>query len=185
MERMPGQVSRTQRITRDGLDDTRRVIAGLRGDALPGRLCWTGWSETPPRPRESPATWPSAAPEIRLALYRTAQEALINTARHAGRGACAEVVLCYGDDTVDLVIEDRRAADAPPRAAVLSGGGFCLTGMRERAELLGGSLTAGPTLDGFAARLRLPARSARSRFVPALAAPASEPVVPATPATAP
>jgi glucose-6-phosphate-specific signal transduction histidine kinase len=37
---------------------------------------------------------------------------------------------------------------------------YGLTGMRERAELLGGSLTAGPTDTGFAVRLRLPAGSA-------------------------
>lgn len=174
MERMLEQVSRAQRIARDGLDDTRRAIAALRGDALPGPALLeqlvrdttaaagiTGHLtvEGPERP---------LAPEIGLTLYRTAQEALTNTARHAGRGACAEVLLRYGDDAVDLVIEDRRTADAPARAGVLSGGGFGLTGMRERAELLGGSLTAGPTPAGFAVRLRLPDRSARSRPVPSL-----------------
>jgi signal transduction histidine kinase len=41
----------------------------------------------------------------------------------------------------------------PPDAA----GGYGLTGMRERAELLGGSLTAAPTASGFAVDLWLPA----------------------------
>jgi signal transduction histidine kinase len=38
----------------------------------------------------------------------------------------------------------------------LSGGGYGLTGMRERAELLGGSLTAGPTAHGFRVELQVP-----------------------------
>jgi hypothetical protein len=44
--------------------------------------------------------------------------------------------------------------------------------MRERAELLGGSLTAGQTDTGFAVRLRLPAEPARLRPAPAQMAPA-------------
>jgi signal transduction histidine kinase len=39
-----------------------------------------------------------------------------------------------------------------------SGGGYGLRGMRERAELLGGSLSAGPSGDGWRVELRLPPR---------------------------
>ena len=41
--------------------------------------------------------------------------------------------------------------------AAAAGGGYGLTGMRERAELLGGRLNAGPTGDGFRVELWLPA----------------------------
>jgi signal transduction histidine kinase len=162
VERMLEQVGRAQRIARDGLGDTRRAIAALRGDALPGpalldRLvrdtcAATGISgrlriDGPERP---------LPPEIGLTLYRTAQEALTNTARHAGPGAAAEVRLSYTGDTVELAVQDQPAAGVPVRGPGLSGGGYGLTGMRERAELLGGSLIAGPAGPGFAVRLRLP-----------------------------
>ena len=97
------------------------------------------------------------APEIGLALYRTAQEALINTAKYAGRDGRAELRLSYRPQDVELEIADARSADAaPPAPAGLTFGGYGLTGMRERAELLGGRLTAGPTEEGFRVLLRLP-----------------------------
>jgi signal transduction histidine kinase len=165
MERMREQISRAQRIARDGLADTRRAVSALRGDELPGpalldRLVRDAAAATGVRATLS-VTGPERPlpPEVGLALYRTAQEALTNTAKYAGQGGTAELRMEYGDDGVELVIEDsRRAAPAPP-AAGLTFGGYGLTGMRERAELLGGSLTAGPTEAGFCVRLWLPART--------------------------
>ena len=161
---MLGQVTRAQRIAREGLADTRRAISALRGDELPGpalldrlardtsdatgiRAGLTVRGEQRPLP-----------PEIGLALYRTAQEALINTAKYAGRGGRAELGISYGAEDVELTIQDTRAPDAmPPVPAGLTFGGYGLTGMRERAELLGGRLTAGPAEDGFRVVLWLPA----------------------------
>ena len=112
---MMEQVGRAQRIARDGLADTRRAISALRGDELPGpalldRLvrdaaAATGVAATlsvtgPQRP---------LPPEVGLALYRTAQEALTNTAKYAGQGARAELRLGYADEAVELVIEDGPA----------------------------------------------------------------------------
>jgi len=55
-------------------------------------------------------------------------------------------------------VQDERTEQAqPPGPAGLTFGGYGLTGMRERAELLGGQLTAGPTETGFGVCLRLPA----------------------------
>jgi len=180
VERMLGQVGRAQRIARDGLADTRQAIAALRGDALPGpalldRLVHDTAAATGVSGRltidgaERPLP-----PEIGLTVYRTAQEALTNTARYAGPGAVAEVRLSYTGDAVELVVEDQPAGDVPGRRAALSGGGYGLTGMRERAELLGGSLTAGPAGTGFAVRLRLPTTS-RPQPGPAPAAAARRP----------
>jgi signal transduction histidine kinase len=159
------QVARAQRIARDGLADTRRAIAALRGDELPGpalldrlvaetaaatgiqaELTVTG--EQRPLP-----------PEIGLALYRTAQETLTNTAKYAGREGRAELRLRYTEGEVELAVEDARSQDAAPPAG-LTFGGYGLTGIRERAELLGGRLTAGPTETGFKVLLRLPATTA-------------------------
>jgi len=180
VQRMLEQVKRAQRMARDGLDDTRQAIDALRGDSLPGpalldRLIRDTAAATGIAGRLTVhGTERGLPPEVRLTLYRTAQEALTNTARHAGRGAAAEICLDYSDDAIELVIEDYPAADARSSDAGLSGGGYGLTGMRERAELLGGSLTAGPTDTGFAVRLQLPAE-------PAL----REPAPPQTPAALP
>jgi signal transduction histidine kinase len=161
--KMLEQVARARRIAVDGLADTRQAIATLRGDELPGpALLGRLVAET------AAATGIQAAltvtgerrslpPEIGLALYRTAQEALINTAKYAGRDGRADLQLTYGDSDVQLAIEDARSDKAaPPGPAGLTFGGYGLTGMRERAELLGGELAAGPTDTGFRVLLRLP-----------------------------
>jgi len=156
------QVARGQRIARDGLADTRRAIAALRGDELPGaalldrlvtdtaaatgiKAVLTVTGQQRPLP-----------PEIGLALYRTAQETLTNTAKYAGRNGHAELRLSYGDDDIELAVEDARSRDALPPPPGLTFGGYGLTGIRERAELLGGKLTAGPTETGFKVLLQLP-----------------------------
>jgi len=163
MERMMEQVSRGQRIARDGLTDTRRAIAALRGDGLPGpalldRLVRDTAASTGVRAELSVTGTERPLPaEVGLAVYRTAQEALTNTAKYAGRDAAAQLRLTYHSDDVELIVEDARPAGRPDVTAGLTFGGYGLTGMRERAELLGGSLTAGPTGTGFAVRLRLPA----------------------------
>ena len=97
-----------------------------------------------PRPLESDA---------RMAIYRTAHEALTNIRRHSAAEQ-VEIRLAYGPDATTLVVSD-RGAGAP--VAVGGGSGYGLTGMRERAELLGGRLRAGPTADGFEVELWLPA----------------------------
>ncbi len=63
--------------------------------------------------------------------------------------------LAYEPAGTELSVEDHsvRSDRAPPS----DGAGYGLTGMRERAELLGGTLTAGPTADGFHVQLRIPA----------------------------
>jgi signal transduction histidine kinase len=163
LEQMRGQVSRAQRMARDGLADTRRAIGALRGDELPGpalldRLVLEAAATTGVRAELAVSGLQRPlSPEVGLALYRTAQEALTNTAKYAGAGASAEVRLTYAEDAVELVVQDRRSDSAHAVAAGMTFGGYGLTGMRERAELLGGSLTAGPTDLGFGVCLRLPA----------------------------
>jgi signal transduction histidine kinase len=92
--------------------------------------------------------------ESRLTIYRVAQEALTNIRKHA-RADRVEVYLAYEPAGTRLTIEDfdrRRERPAPA-----DGNGYGLTGMRERAELLGGTLTAGPTDGGFLVELWVPA----------------------------
>jgi signal transduction histidine kinase len=165
--KMLGQVNRAQRIAREGLADTRRAVSALRGDELPGpalldRLVRDTSEATGSHAELTVAGDPRPlSPEVGLALYRTAQEALINTAKYAGRGGRAELNLTYGTGGIELSIEDTRAPDAvPPYPGGLTFGGYGLTGMRERAELLGGTLSAGPTEQGFQVLLWLPTRPA-------------------------
>jgi signal transduction histidine kinase len=94
-------------------------------------------------------------PEARLALYRVAQEALTNVTKHA----CpvrVEMRLGYEPGRTRLTVEDFTPDGVPPRA-VGDSPGYGLTGMRERAELLGGELTTAMTPRGFRVELRVPA----------------------------
>ena len=94
-------------------------------------------------------------PEAGLAIFRTAQEALTNVRRHADASEVALHLAYLGEGSAELVVEDRGR----PKAAA-SSGGYGSPGIRERAELLGGSLEAGPVAGGFRVRLRVPAEQA-------------------------
>jgi two-component system, NarL family, sensor histidine kinase LiaS len=74
--------------------------------------------------------------EVEQALFRVAQEALANVARHSGAGH-AEVDLIYAVDTVTLRVADDGRGFDPSRNP---GGGFGLQSMRERLVRLGGHL---------------------------------------------
>ncbi|NLG27828.1 MAG: sensor histidine kinase, partial [Chloroflexi bacterium] len=79
-----------------------------------------------------------AAPDTELAVYRVVQEALTNVARHA-EATRVDVVLTRRDGRVIAIVEDDGAGFDPSGAG--DGQGLGLVGMRERAELLGGTLT--------------------------------------------
>jgi signal transduction histidine kinase len=76
---------------------------------------------------------------IDLSAYRILQEALTNVFKHAGR-APTTVTLGYGAEALELTVSDSGEAATPPPAD----GGHGLVGMRERAALFGGTLTAAP-----------------------------------------
>ncbi|GGZ32570.1 sensor histidine kinase [Streptomyces poonensis] len=98
-----------------------------------------------------PGTLP---PPVQRAVYRTVQEALTNVRKHAP-GAPATIRLHHEGDTVHVTV----ANAAPTRPALpLPGAHHGLVGLRQRAELLGGTVTSGPTADGgYELRLELPA----------------------------
>jgi len=96
-------------------------------------------------------------PGVDLSAYRIVQEALTNALRHAG-GASARVVVRYEPDAVELEIGDD--GPGPPEESEASGG-HGLIGMRERVQLFGGELVAGPRPGGgFLVRARLPSEPA-------------------------
>jgi len=137
-----------------GLEEARRAIGALRGEELPGPQRLPALVEASGLPVTFDVTGEprELAPEARLALYRTAQEALTNVRRHADPHA-VELRLDYRDDGTVLTVADHGRDAAPP----VNGGGYGLAGMRERAELAGGRLSARPTEDGFRVELWLPA----------------------------
>ncbi|MDX6741319.1 sensor histidine kinase [Actinocorallia sp. A-T 12471] len=88
--------------------------------------------------------------EVDLAAFRIVQEAVANVVRHARTDRC-EVALDYGRDELVVAIADEGEGPSG------DGAGYGLLGMRERAGLLGGDLTAGPGPDGgFRVSARLP-----------------------------
>lgn len=89
-------------------------------------------------------------------VYRLAQESLTNALRHAHGAREVRIEVVVGDDVVRLLVADDGRADGVP------GAGFGLVGMRERAALLGGSLTAGPAPEGgWVVRADLPRQESR------------------------
>lgn len=140
-------------MAREGLAETRQALSALRGELTPvedflrelvrqtdgARVTVTG--ERRPLPAEASQ-----------AVRRVAQEALTNVRKHAP-GAKVQVRLDYTEHEVALQVRD---SGGKPGELTGAGGGYGLLGMRERAELLGGSLDAGPGEEGFVVTLRVP-----------------------------
>src|SRR5439155_20806073 len=76
--------------------------------------------------------------ELETMLYRLAQEALNNVAKHA-RAGCVDVVLERSSESVSLIIEDDGVGFDPSKPETV-GEGLGLVGMRERAALVGADL---------------------------------------------
>jgi signal transduction histidine kinase len=89
-----------------------------------------------------------------LAVLRLTQEALTNVARHAGTAAHVRLCVAVVNGDVTWSVAD-DGGGVPP--GLPSGGGHGLTGMRERVEVLGGRLTAGPVAGGWRVETVLPA----------------------------
>jgi signal transduction histidine kinase len=90
--------------------------------------------------------------------YRILQESLTNVLRHAGPGTAAQVCLRYQPEALTIIVTDDGHAVPGNGTADNSGTpGHGIRGMRERASLVGGELTAGPLPDGgFQVKVTLP-----------------------------
>lgn len=150
---------RSHGLAKTGLEEARRAIAMLHDDTLPGpgrlaNLVADFESDTGVVcefvVRGEEHDLPS---DCRLTLYRVTQEAFTNIRKHACPDR-VEVCLTYEENGTRLVVEDHGAGVHPP--LLNDGGGYGLSGMRERAELLGGSLKAGATDRGFRVELWAP-----------------------------
>ncbi|QIB42675.1 sensor histidine kinase [Streptomyces aureoverticillatus] len=103
----------------------------------------------------TPAVTAQALPEAhQRTVYRTVQECLTNVRKHAP-GATATVTVDTDGTYVHVTVHNTPATTRT--TTPLPGSGHGLPGLRERAALLGGTLTDGPSLDsGFTVRLSLP-----------------------------
>jgi signal transduction histidine kinase len=144
-------LDQAQRMATDGLGETRRAVHALRGETLPlpeglaelsaahqrrhgARVIF----EVTGAPRPLP-------PDAGLAITRTAQEALVNTAKHAPHQPI-QIRLDYAEASTSLEVtnhlaENGHRGDAAGLATV--NGRYGLTGLRERLLLLDGTLSAG------------------------------------------
>ncbi|MFU8875425.1 HAMP domain-containing sensor histidine kinase [Micromonospora sp. SL4-19] len=154
------QVHQVQETTRNSLDEIRRIARRLRPGvlaelglasalkALAGEFSTAGLTVRPSVDNDLP----ELGEEAELVLYRVAQEALTNSARHADARHVA-LTLRHRPDGVELCIRDdgRGLRDAAEGAGI--------RGMRERALLVGADLTVGPARGGGSqVRLLVPIR---------------------------
>ena len=162
-QQLPEALSAIKSASQDALAEFRRILDGLRDTGttvderpsldrlepladsitsagVPTRIVVRG------RPRSLP-------PEVDRAAFRIVQESLTNVLRHAQR-ASASVIVSYTPHWLLVAIED----DGRSRGRRCSDGtGNGIRGMRERAERLGGALTAGDRPGGgFRVSVRLP-----------------------------
>ncbi|WP_447949263.1 sensor histidine kinase [Microbacterium aurum] len=97
---------------------------------------------------------------VQLAVYRILQEALTNALRH-GAGAPVDVALAWHADRVELSVRNETTAAGVPASGTPAGEGEAprghgVIGMRERAQLVGGTLDAGREGGDFVVRATVP-----------------------------
>ena len=123
-----------------GLADIDRLAATARDAGVQVEVDWHGSREPLPA-------------DIDLSAFRIIQEAVTNAVRHAHTGQC-QVSIDQQDGQLSIEVTDSG------RGGSMAGTGYGITGMRERAALLGGDFSAGPRPGGgfrVAARLPVPA----------------------------
>jgi signal transduction histidine kinase len=157
-------LGQARRMATDGLNETRRAVHALRGETrpLPDGLAELSAEhqrrhgalvtfEVSGEPRPLP-------PDAGLALARTAQEALVNTAKHAPHQP-VDIRLDYADAHTSLTVTNRLGEDGDgdhgPELATVNGG-YGLAGMRERLLLVGGMLSAGRNGSDWAVVAKVP-----------------------------
>jgi signal transduction histidine kinase len=162
---MRAAIERASGLVRDGLMSARQAVGALRGGELPGVAQLESLIESYTTHFNLDASLKieggrrTLPADGSLALYRGAQEALTNVARHAP-GAVTTVVLRYCAERTLLSVENGAAsggtAAVTDRELADLGGGRGLAGMRERIERVGGTMHAGATDLGWRVELEVP-----------------------------
>jgi len=145
-------LDQAQRMAKDGLVETRRAVQALRADTATLDEELAALADTHRSRHHARVTFGVGGqprplpPEATVALIRTAQEALVNTAKHAPAQP-VDIGLHYGEDGIQMIISNPLppgSHDSPGSGTTFAtvNGGYGLRGMRERLLLIGGSLTA-------------------------------------------
>ncbi len=151
-ERRPEQalasLQRAKDLARRSLQEARRSVWGLRPRGLEDMTLTEALRARAEALREDGQLQASVgvsgsrrilSPDVELNLFRIAQEALVNVQRHA-QAAEVHVQLDFGHAHVRLVVEDDGMGLPAVAGGKSDGYGLGLTGMRERAALLGGQM---------------------------------------------
>jgi len=161
-------VARAGVFTREGMAETRRAITALRdnvpasprtpaplADQLAGLAAqYRADGDTEVEFGVSGMPRPLAAGPG-LAVYRTVQEALTNARKHAP-GQPVRLCLEFRPDEISVEISNLLPATGAAGPLADAGAGYGLTGLRERAALAGGTLTAGPASGQWQVCLTIP-----------------------------
>jgi signal transduction histidine kinase len=127
---------------RSGLDDLPALVERIRESGVAARLSVADGLQGLPAGTQA-------------TVYRIVQEGLTNVVRHAA-GAWAEAGVEREGNTVVVAVQDGGGRVVPPAAADGAAGGYGLAGLRERVQLVGGTLDAGPAGAGWRLSARLP-----------------------------
>ncbi|PXX64201.1 signal transduction histidine kinase [Nocardia tenerifensis] len=101
----------------------------------------------------------AVSPAVGLALYRIGQESLANVVKHAP-GAAAFVQVAVDASSAILTVDNTVPGGLPAQR----GAGMGVSGMVQRAELLGGRMVAGPFDGGWSVRVAIPLAPTRAGF---------------------
>ena len=118
-----------------GVEQLAQLLEQTRAAGLPVSFAVEGV----PRPLTSGAA---------LAAYRIVQESLTNARKHGGLTVTAGVTLRFCDDQLVIKVTDDGRAREDTGDGGADGLGHGLIGMRERADVYGGTVTAGPRPGG-------------------------------------
>ena len=151
-------IDRASELVKAGLANARQAVGALRGDALPTICQLPALVESYKADMNLDVTLRIEGQErtvpadSSLALYRAVQEALTNVARYAP-SACTTVTMRYEPDCTQLSVDNGASATARRPGM---GGGRGLAGLRERIERAGGTMSAGPTEEGWRVDIEVP-----------------------------
>jgi two-component system, NarL family, sensor histidine kinase DesK len=148
-ERAQTELADLERLSRDALADVRRAVEGYRELTLPGELAR---ARTALSAAEIAADLPKSTDDVpsdRRELFAwTVREGITNVIRHSGARRCTVVL---GEHEVE-VRDDGRG----PASSASPGQGHGLTGLRERAAALGGTVVTQSLQPGFSLKVVVP-----------------------------
>jgi signal transduction histidine kinase len=146
----------------DGLAEARHAVSSLRENIKPLEISIRQLTEGNPRASLQLSGSPRPVPaDVGFMVTRIVQEAMTNAAKHAP-GSRVAVQVAFQPSSLDVTVsDDGRPPDVEPSLVAHTGGGYGLEGMRERAELMGAHLTAGPNGSGWQVHLTIPYRIAQ------------------------